>query len=247
MSIFRVMSYNLNASRNSSETRCAELCAQVIGAENPDLVLLQRVGSSASEASLKRLSEQVGLSAYGPDAEGSCAFLSRHPLHNLQTIPLGHGDICVRADFDQASERVHLLNLTLSWHPGRRFSQVVKLLSEEILGSNSFPCATIIAGDFGLPLWGCGQVALNPQIVRAQQPAWRANYPAVFPLWGRGRIYFQGPICALEGKIVRSKAARSASNQLPLVVCVETRETRKTLKVKDPVTLGSKQPKPVCG
>lgn len=247
MSTFRVMSYNLNHCRSATAAQCADLCARVVRAESPDLVLLQRIGSPVGETSLQRLSERVGLSAYGSDSEGSCAFLSRHPLHNLQTIPLGHGDICVRADFDQASERVHLLNLTLSWHPGRRISQVARLLGKEILGSNSFPCATIIAGDFGLPLWGCGQVAFNPQIARAQQPAWRANYPAVFPLWGRGRIYFQGPIRALDGKVVRSKEAKSTSNQLPLIVYVETRETRKTLKVKDPVTLSTKQPKPVCG
>ncbi|MFO7766520.1 MAG: hypothetical protein R6V33_08830 [Pelovirga sp.] len=247
MSTFRVMSYNLKHTHSDIGAQCADLCTRVVRTESPDLVMLQQVGSPVTETSLQRLSDRVGLAAYGSDTEGSCAFLSRHPLHNLQTIPLGYGDICVRADFDQASERVHLLNLTLSWHPGQRFRQVTKLLGEEILGSNSFPCATIIAGDFGLPLWGCGQVAFNPQIVRAQQPAWRANYPASFPLWGRGRIYFQGPIRALDGKVVRSKEARDALNQLPLIVYVETRETRKTLKVKDHVTMSSKQPKPVCG
>lgn len=241
------MSYNLNSSRSCTTVQYAQLCAQIVRSEKPDLVLLQRIGPPTGEASLKHLSERIGLSAYGSDAEGSCAFLSRYPLHNLQTIPLGYGDHCVRADFDQASERIHLLNLTLSWHPLQRCRQVEKLLSEEVLGSNSFSCATIIAGDFGLPLWGCGKVVLNPQLVRAQQPTWRANYPAVFPLWGRGRIYFQGPICAVDGRILRTKEAKSLSNQLPMVVCVETREMRKTLKVKDSVSLRSKQPKPVCG
>lgn len=247
MSKFRVMNYNLNPSRSCTQARCAELCAQIIRAENPDLVLLQQIGLPTGEASLAHLSERIGLAAYGSDIEGGCAFLSRYPLHNLQTIPLGHGGICVRADYDQASERVHLLNLILSWHPLLRYRQVDMLLSDEVLGGNSFPCATIIAGDFGLPLWGCGKVALNPQLVRAQQPAWRANYPASFPLWGRGRIYFQGPIRAVDGRIVRSKEAKRLASQLPLVVNVETRETRKTLKVKDSVTLSSKQPKPVCG
>lgn len=244
MSRFRVMSYNLNS---CTTAQCADLCAQVVRGESPDLVLLQRIGPPTSETSLKRLSERIGMSAYGSDAKDGCAFLSRYPLHNLQSIPLGFGSLCVRADLDQDSERVHLLNLTLSWHPLQRYRQVEKLLGDEVLGSNSFPCATIIAGDFGLPLWGCGKVAFNPQIARAEQPAWRANYPAAFPLWGRGRIYFQGPIRAIDGKIITTKKVKSHLNQLPLLVCVETCETRKTLKMKDPVGLSPKQPKPVCG
>jgi hypothetical protein len=219
----------------------------MIRKQGVDLVLLQRVGSPLGETSLQRLAEATGLPAYGSDREGSCAFLSRYPLHNLQTIPLGHDDFCVRADLDPASERVHLLNLTLNWHPGKRLKQVSRLLGDELLGSRSFPCATIIGGDFGLPLWGCGQVALNPQIQRAKYPLWRANYPAVLPLWGRGRIYFQGPIAAISGRIITSKEAKSTLIQLPLLVDVETRDTRKTLRIKDQVTLNPKHPKPVCG
>lgn len=247
MARFRVMSYDLNHEHSRSGELCAELCSQIIRQQGVDLVLLQRIGSPLGETSLQRLSERVGLPAYGSDREGSCAFLSRYPLHNLQTIPLGYGDICVRADFDPASERVHLLNLTLNWHPHKRLKQVTKLLGEELLGSHSFPCATIIAGDFGLPLWGCGQVAFNPHIERAKHPLWRANYPAMFPLWGRGRIYFQGPVDAVNGKIVSGKEAKSSLIQLPLVVDVETRDTRKALRIKDQVTLNPKQPKPVCG
>lgn len=241
------MSYDLNYGRSRSSELCGELCSQIIRHQGVDLVFLQRTGSPLGETSLLRLAERVGLSAYGSDSESGCAFLSRYPLHNLQTIPLGYGDHCVRADFDYASERVHLLNLTLSWHPYKRFKQVITLLSEQVLGSRSFPCATIIAGDFGLPLWDCGQVAFNSQLVRAKHPLWRANYPAVFPLWGRERLYLQGPIVALSGSIITSKEAKATLIQLPLVVDVETRDTRRTLRIKDPVTLNAKQPKPVCG
>jgi hypothetical protein len=247
MARFRVMSYDLNHERSRSGELCAELCGQLIRQQGVDLVMLQRVGPPLGETSLQRLAERVGLPAYGSDREGSCAFLSRYPLHNLQTIPLGHDDVCVRADFDPASERVHLLNLTLNWHPHKRLKQVSSLLGEEILGSRSFPCATIIAGDFGLPLWGCGQVAFNPQLERAKHPLWRANYPAKFPLWGRGRIYFHGPVDSIGGRIVTSKEAKSTLIQLPLVIDVETRDTRKALRIKDQATLNSKQPNPVCG
>ncbi len=98
-----------------------------------------------------------------------------------------------------------------------------------------------------MPLWGCGQVVFNPQIQRAKRPLWRANYPAKFPLWGRGRIYFQGPITAVNGCVIATKEAKNTLIQLPLVVEVETHDTRKVLRIKDQVTLGSKQPKPVCG
>jgi len=247
MARFRVMSYDLNYERSRSGEVCAELCGRIIRQQGVDLVFLQRVGTPLGETSLQRLSERVGLPAYGSDSEGSCAFLSRYPLHNLQTTPLGHDDVCVRADLDTDSERVHLLNLTLSWHPAKRLKQVPRLLGDELLGSRSFPCATIIGGDFGLPLWGCGQVAFNPHIERAKHPLWRANYPAIFPLWGRERIYFQGPVTAVGGLIITSNEAKRALIQLPLVVDVETHDTRKTLRVKEQVTLNTKHPKPVCG
>lgn len=244
MAKFRVMNYHLNGLQTVSSL---DLCAQVIREQNPDLVLLQGTGTQHSASRLKALAREAGLLLHQVVGETHCAYLSHQPLHNLQRFPLGFDASCIRADYDLPDERVHLYNFSLSMNPVQRLEQVKILLSEELLNNTSVPCAAIIGGDFGLPLWGCGKLALNPQIVRSQYPDYRANYPSVFPLWGRGRIYFQGPILALGGSLISTERAKQASSHLPLLVTVETRDTRKTIKVRETTTIRPKRVDPVCG
>ncbi|MCK5913411.1 MAG: hypothetical protein KAG12_06000 [Desulfuromusa sp.] len=247
MATFRIMSYHINGARNAAGELAPELCAAVIRAQQPELVMLQRIGSPIGISSVERLAEKVGLTVYGSDAEGGCAFLSRYPLHHLQEIPLGFGGQCLQADLEYEDERIHLFNLTLSWDFHQRKEQVRLLVGERLLDNPSLPCATIICGDFGLPLWGSGQIPLTEHLKRASFPVWRANFPAKAPLWGRDRVYFRGPIKALAGTVIMTAEARKASTHLPLVLTVETSDTREVLKVKKRNPLTSKQPNPICG
>ncbi|MFK5925170.1 MAG: hypothetical protein QM483_00940 [Desulfuromusa sp.] len=247
MATFRMMSYNINGARSAAGELAPELCAAVIREQEPELVMLQRIGSPIGISSVERLADRVGLSLYGSDSEGDCAFLSRYPLHHIQEVQLGFGDQCVQADLEYEGERVHLFNLALSWDFRQRREQVKLLMGSQLLNNPSLPSATIVCGDFGLPLWGSGQIPLNEHLKRANFPAWRANFPGKVPLWGRDRIYFRGPIKALSGHIVMNAAARHASTHLPLVLTVETSETREVLKVKKAALAASKQPNPVCG
>ncbi len=120
-------------------------------------------------------------------------------------------------------------------------------MGEQLLDNPSLPCATIICGDFGLPWWGSGQIPLNEHLKRANFPIWRANFPGKIPLWGRDRVYFRGPIKAISGHVVMTALARRASTHLPLVITVETSDTREVLKVKKRSRLSQKQPDPICG
>jgi endonuclease/exonuclease/phosphatase family metal-dependent hydrolase len=239
------MSYHLDGAKKLSAE--AELFAPVIRAQQPDLVLIQQYHSAPGATPLACLADAVGLTAYGDDGEGGCAFLSRYPLTNLRNFPLGYGYRCLQADLDHNDERVHLFNLVLTCHPLQRKEQVRLLLSDQLLNQRSLPCATLIAGDFGVPLWGTGQLNLNLQLQRSRWPLWRANYPAVAPLVGRDRIYFRGPIRALSGYVVRDAAARRASSHLPLVLTVETCEMRQFLKSQQRSRVTAKQPTPICG
>ncbi len=245
MATFRIMSYHINGFRSASGETNPKLSARVISSQQPDLVLLQQLGSPIVAGSLREFSDLVGLKAYGPDDEGACAFLSRFPLHNIQEFSLGHGGRCVRADLDLENERVHLYNLCLSFDPWQRRDQVRALLSDQLLNSQALPCATIVSGDFTLPLWGYGQINLSEHLRRARFPLWRANYPGSFPLWGRDRIYFRGPIRALAGTVLATAEARKASPHLPLVLTVETCDTRSFIKVKERFRF--RKPNPACG
>ncbi len=247
MSTFRIMSYNINGGYSAAGELAPELCAAVIRAQQPELVMLQRIGSPIGISSVERLADMVGLSIYGSDDEGGCSFLSCYPIDHIQEIQLGVGGQCVQADLEYENERVHLFNLTLSWDFRQRREQVKLLMGEQLLNNPFLPCATIISGDFGLPFWGSGQIPLNEHLKRPSFPAWRANFPGKVPLWGRDRVYFRGPIKALAGHVVMTAEARRASTHLPLVLTVETSETREVLKVKKSARVSSKQPDPVCG
>ena len=247
MATFRIMSYHINGARSATGEVAPELCAAVIRAQQPELVMLQQIGSPIGISSVERLAERVGLTFYGSDVEGGCAFLSQYPLLHLQERSLGFGGHCVQADLEYADERVHLFNLTLSWNLQQRREQVKLLMGDQLLNNPFLPCATIICGDFGLPLWGSGQIPLNEHLKRAGFPAWRANFPGKLPLWGRDRVYFRGPIKALAGSVVMTAEARKASTHLPLVLTVETSDTREVLKVKKLILVSPKQPDPICG
>lgn len=247
MSTFRIMTYHINGTHSITGELAPDLCAAVIRAQQPELVMLQRIGSPLGISSVGRLAEQVGLPAYGPDAEGGCAFLSRYPLRHIRELPLGYGGQCVQADLEHENERIHLFNLTLSWNLRQRREQVNLLMGEQLLNNPYLPCATIICGDFGLPMWISGHLSFYEHLKRATFPVWRANFPGKLPLWGRDRVYFRGPIKALAGNVVMSTEARQASTHLPLILTVETSETREVLTIKKRVRVSSKQPNPVCG
>lgn len=246
MATFRIMSYHVNGFRAASGERNQRLSARVISSQKPDLVMLQQIGSPLVGGCLQDFAALVGLNSYGVDEEGACAFLSRYPLHNLQDVSLGHGGRCLRADLDLENERLHLFNLCLAFDPWQRRDQIRMLLSDQLLNHHSLPCGTIVCGDFTLPLWGYGQIRLSEHLSRARFPLWRANYPSNFPLWGRDRVYFRGPIKALAGTVVATAEARQASPHLPLVLTVESCDTRNFLTLKDPLRL-RKQPDPLCG
>jgi endonuclease/exonuclease/phosphatase family metal-dependent hydrolase len=246
MATFRIMSYHVNGFRSASGEVDPMRSARVIYSQRPSLVMLQQLGSPIVAGTLQEYSDLVGLQAYGPDDEGACAFLSRYPLTNIQEFSLGHGGRCLRANLDFENERVHLFNLCLSFDPWQRRDQVRSLLSDQLLNDRSLPCATIVCGDFTLPLWGYGQIRICEHLSRARFPLWRANYPANFPLWGRDRIYFRGPIRALAGTVLATSDARRASPHLPLVLTVETCDTRNFLKLRDRLRL-RKTPDPICG
>ena len=247
MATFRIMSYHINGSRSAAGEVAPELCAAVIRAQQPELVMLQQVGSPIGISSVEQLADRVGLDLYGPDTEGGCAFLSRYPLHHIQELQLGFGGQCLQADLEYEDERIHLFNLTLSWNFQQRREQVKVLMGDQLLNNPLLPCATIICGDFGLPLWGSGQIPLNEHLKRANFPAWRANFPSKVPLWGRDRIYFRGPIKALAGSVIMTAEARKASTHLPLVLTVETSDTREALRLKKRLQVAPKQPDPICG
>ena len=222
MSILRVMTYAL---KGSSVFEAAGV-AQLIRNQRPELVFLQHLPDHVLEG----LAKEAGLKAY--TTYGDCGFLSRHPLSALQAICLGGEGTCLRADLDLAGKRIHLFNVQLVIEPTQRGQQIARLFSADLLGA-SLPCATLVGGDFSLPLWGSGQWLLRRRLKLVSHPVWGANYPAAFPLWSRDRFYLRGPIRSLAGQVVKSSELHRVSNHLPVITTLELTDTRVYLKVPE--------------
>ncbi len=233
MSVLRVMTYRLKGSPASEAAGTAEL----ISRQRPELVFLQQL----PESLLESLAKETGLTAYA--MQGKSGFLSRHPLCALQSISLGGEGHCLRADLNLAGKRLHLFNVQLVSDPGQRGQQIARLFMEDLLGA-TLPCATLVAGDFSLPLWGGGQWLLQRRLKRAVHPGWGANYPAAFPLWPRDRFYLRGPIRSLAGQVVKNQGLCKLSDHLPVISTLELTDTRIYLKV--PV-VGKQLASPVTG
>jgi endonuclease/exonuclease/phosphatase family metal-dependent hydrolase len=247
MSIYRIMSYYINGGHDASGAVAPQRCGDIIHRENPDLVFLQQIGSTIGVTSVGQLAEHVGLEVSGSNSEGECAYLSRYPLRHVQTVPLGYGSCCVRAELIHNDGRLHLFNFSLSFDPWQRRKQLQTLLTDYLLCDRNLDEPAIIAGDFGLPLWGNGEIFLNKHLRRAGLPLWRGNFPAKLPLFARDRIYFRGSVRALCGQIVMNQESRAASTHLPLVLTIETKDSRIPIKVSDKVRFPNKRPDPVCG
>ena len=247
MTTFRIMSYHINGMQSIAGVIKPEMYAQVIKSLNVDIVMLQGLGSHFGITSAEHLATMTGMDEFSPVNEGGCSFLSRFPLSNIQSAPLGYGARCLRADLDHDEGRVHLFNISLGWDIWQRFEQVKVLLSDQVLNNPSLPCGTIIGGDFGLPFWECGEFDRAQQFKRVGKPFIHANYPAQFPLWGRDRIYLRGPLRLLATKIIKTKETKSASVHLPIIADIKTQDTRTYLKIKNKAPLGTKQPNPICG
>ncbi len=222
MAILRAMTYALKG----VSALDAEDAAQFIRTQRPELVFLQYL----PEHLLHSLAKETGLTAYA--THGPCGFLSRHPLSALQSIGLGGEGYCLRADLDLAGKRLHLFNVQLVVDPTQRGPQIARLFTGDLLGA-SLPCATLIAGDFSLPLFWGGQWLLRRRLKLVTHPAWGANYPAAFPLWPRDRFYLRGPIRSLAGQVVSSPELRRVSNHLPVITTLELTDTRIYLKVPE--------------
>ncbi len=233
MSILRVMTYALKGASTFEATSIAH----IIALQRPELVFLQYL----PDYFLESLAKETGLKAYA--GQGTSGFLSCHSLSAIQSRTLGRDGDCTRADLNLSGKRLHLFNLKLSMEPTRRREQISRLFGEDLLGAN-LPCATLVAGDFGLPLWGSGQWLLRRRLSLVKHPTWGANYPAAFPICPRGRFYLRGPIRSLAGQVVSIPEFCRGSQQLPVVSTLELTDTRIYLKVPEVL---DQQMQPVTG
>jgi endonuclease/exonuclease/phosphatase family metal-dependent hydrolase len=227
----RLMTFNVAGCRGTDGRVDPERIAAAIGHEAPDIVALQEVAVDSVSDQLSFLSEKLGMENYGGRFRGGNAFLSRFPLRGLQDYDLGHGGVCLRADADIFDKRLHLFNVRLQTFPFPRRSQVVRLMSEELIGNPELVSPKLLMGDFADPWLGMGTVELFLAF-RPASSLWQPTFPSRFPLFPRDRVYFQGDFTVLEGRVLKDSEGRLASSHLPLMLTFQVKDNLQYLKTK---------------
>ncbi len=235
MTTLRCMTYNVHGFRGSDGEFDPGRIAEVINESGADVVALQEADLEGSPDPLPDMARKLGAHLYAGPAARATAFISRLPLRNVRETHLGQGGWCLQADLDHNGKRLHLFNLQLSFTPSKRRVQFGTLLSNELLGSPTLVCPTLVLGDFADPLWWLSSFSLDRKLFQAPRPVLGATYPAPFPLLGRDRAYMRGDIRVLESRVIRTPQTRKASSHLPVILKVQVFDPGVYLLIKDTV------------
>jgi len=230
------MTYNVHKCIGGLDRRYRpERVIAAIAHYHPDILLLQEIcdGSvrNGGRAQVELVAEALGFKhmAFQPNKRVRCghygnAILSRYPLTDVRdielTVPLKKRRRALVAKCTVRAEghtrTLLLFNVHLGLAGFERTIQVRRLLAEWLIESSPARSAVIAAGDFN-DAWGrlerrlLGPAGFRPAALRAK------TFPAFRPLQALDRIYYRGHIELVRCFAARSKAARLASDHLPLV------------------------------
>ncbi len=236
----RVLSWNVHGLRGADGRRDAARVAEVIRACAPDVAGLQEVGAPASPDGPGRAADALAaltglFLAFGPTlppvhgyAYGN-AVLSRWPILATRTYDLsvpGREPRCaLRADVAPGGEgRAHVFSahLGLDWRERRR--QAAQLLSADVLRDTALAYPLVLVGDFNslsrrsaVPRWLRRELTDCALAMGDAGP----TFPARFPLLRLDHVYVSSAFTVRAAEVVRTPAARSASDHLPVVVELE--------------------------
>lgn len=240
----RVLSWNVHGLVGRDGRSDPDRIARVIADARPDVAGLQEVlGPDGAEAPDPgaALGALLGLaSAFGPTlARGGRpygnAILSRHPITATRaydlSVPGREPRGCLRADVDVLGLRLHFFAAHLGLHGRERRRQVAQLLSADILRDAALAYPLVLVGDFNawsnrsaVPRW------LRRQLVDCALAAGgeQATFPSPFPVLRLDRAYVDAAFRVRACEVVATRAARAASDHLPVLVELEpTAEARR--------------------
>lgn len=212
--------------------------ASVIANAAPDVVLLQEVAQNGARYRHDRqhevLAELLGFAhrSYFTNVrfghrrgEYGNAILSRFPIATTENVDLTlpgrkarsvlHAELRVPAG--ESVRTVHVFNLHLGLSERERREQLRRFLDCRPLRSIHAHTPVLVAGDFN-DVWGSlgGRVLAPAGFVGPARPA--RTFPAWAPLRALDSLHTRGDVEVQSLERLRTKAARTASDHLPLLV-----------------------------
>jgi endonuclease/exonuclease/phosphatase family metal-dependent hydrolase len=235
----RVLSWNVHAMVGTDRRSDPARIARVISEIAPDVAGLQEVGTPLGPGDPQDPAEALGAltgmrAAFGPTmlhrrgfAYGN-AVLARHPIVAVRNYDLSVSGReprgCVRADVEVDGTRVHFFAAHLGLHWRERRRQAAQLLSADILRDAALAHPLVLVGDFNslsnrsaVPRWLRRQLVDCALAARNEAP----TFPAFFPLLRLDRCFVDAAFAVRSVDVVRTAAARGASDHLPLVIELE--------------------------
>ena len=228
----RLLTYNIHKGVGTDRRYRLERAAAVIAAEAPDLICLQEVDRncrrSRRDDQPALLVNRLGAAAWlykinAPHGEGGYGnlLLSRWPFLSGDHLPLRHRwrirRGAQRAVVDTPQGPLQLVNVHLGLSERERRWQAAQLLEHaEFRAAADLP--TLIAGDFNDWRNALGKRCfLGHGFRQATAPLRRyRTFPAFLPLAAIDKVFYR-ELEVVETRVVRGRAARRASDHLPVV------------------------------
>jgi endonuclease/exonuclease/phosphatase family metal-dependent hydrolase len=217
--VLRVATYNIHRGRGLDGRVSLGRIGEVLRQIDADVVGVQEIYEAQAEHLAGELGMQLVTGVTAHRADGACgnAVLTRLALQGVMTFDLSvrsretRGGIRVDLGFQERT--LHVFNVHLGLRGHERAEQVKWLVERHILWDDrSGP--RIVIGD--LNEWFPGRVgrALRREFSTLRL---RRTHPALLPLWALDRIYWDHALDGESLRVYQSRAARVASDHLPLV------------------------------
>jgi endonuclease/exonuclease/phosphatase family metal-dependent hydrolase len=243
----RVLTYNIHRAIGVDRRFRLDRIATILSHHDPDVAILQEVDDGAPRSGHINLAAELALLLGYPhlavghnvrlrQGRYGNATLSRHPIVHERNIDLTIGGrkrrgclhATIRALPAHGSPRdLEVFNLHLGLSARERDRQVAILARAPEFAAVDPGHALLLAGDFNdwrNLLRSAFVSVLGMRCATERAPDGRRclrTYPSFSPTGGLDRVYLRGPVRALAARTCRLRAAKVASDHLPVIVDLE--------------------------
>jgi endonuclease/exonuclease/phosphatase family metal-dependent hydrolase len=220
-----VATYNIHRGRGLDGRVSLRRITDVLQQIDADVVGVQEIHEGQAELLARELGMQVvtGITLHRPDGPYGNAILTRLALRGVATfdlsVSLREARGGIRVDLDFRDQTLHIFNVHLGLRGRERAEQVKWLVERHILWDDRTG-PRVVVGD--LNEWLPGRVgrALRREFTSLRL---RRTHPALLPLWALDRIYWDHTVHGESLRVHQTRAARVASDHLPLVATLRIR------------------------
>ncbi len=242
----RILTYNIHRAIGLDGAFRPERIAAVVRHHEPDITMLQEVDHGAPRSRRLELVRELstlcelehfaaGYNVSLSEGQYGNATLSRWPIARHANVDLTIGRRKKRGALythihahphrgPGEGHPLHVFNAHLGLSARERHRQLARLSQSDEFAALDVAAACVVGGDFND--W---RSLLFDEMVRAlgfhcsTTPGRRAlrTYPSLTPQGPLDRLYCRGPLRTLDARVSRLRAARLASDHLPVVVDLE--------------------------